>query len=194
MWYLYTYPVLATAAHLRHQSKPYWNQWRVSLKKNIGNVIKLWHQRLLIANIIRLHNNKEFMLPKLILLVFNWKPGINFFQSALHSIYKHSHTHLCVGCRVDERHLTAWRLTLAQSCSSRHTVSFSYLKSKSRKLFHAIHQCCLDLSPCPHYKRVIHIIKQFTIVINVAIQTKICHGEYLPQALSNLKPEWPSHF
>lgn len=71
VWYLNTYPVLATATHQRHQSKPHYNQRKIPLKKKIGNVIKLGGQRLLIANIIHLHNYKEFMLPKLILLVFN---------------------------------------------------------------------------------------------------------------------------
>lgn len=40
----------------------------------------------------------------------------------------------------------------------------------------------------------VHTIKQFILVINVAIQTKIWHGEYLYQALSKFKTKWPSHF
>lgn len=51
--------------------------------KSLGNVIKLGTLRLLIANIFHLHT-KEFVLRKVSLLVSNWKPGINFFQSALH--------------------------------------------------------------------------------------------------------------
>lgn len=53
-------------------------------EKSLGNVIKLGTLRLLVDNVFHLHNKKEFMLPKVSLLVSNWKPGINFFQSALH--------------------------------------------------------------------------------------------------------------
>lgn len=40
----------------------------------------------------------------------------------------------------------------------------------------------------------VHTVKHFTLVISVAIQTKIWYGEYLPQALSKFKPKWPSNF
>lgn len=53
-------------------------------EKSLGNVIKLGSLRLLVDNVFHLHNKKEFMLPKVSLLVSNWKPGLNFFQSALH--------------------------------------------------------------------------------------------------------------